>query len=68
MVICFFLYIDSETTPNKKITNILNKQRKDTGPMAHFSEKHPRGSSSVHSEYDNSTEDGFKPIRSNEEE
>ncbi|AFL82573.1 hypothetical protein Aeqsu_3138 [Aequorivita sublithincola DSM 14238] len=39
----------------------MSKQDSENNNPAKTSTKHPTGSTSVHSEKDNSTEDGFKP-------
>ncbi|WP_432411293.1 hypothetical protein [Rasiella sp. SM2506] len=39
----------------------MSEQKSNQEKGAHSSKKTPRGSKSVHSEHDNSTEDGYKP-------
>lgn len=46
----------------------MSKQSSENKNPSKTSTKHPRGSKSVHSEKDKSTEDGFKPNKGRTEE
>lgn len=46
----------------------MSNQKPDKDSQAHSSKKTARGSTSVHSEKDDSTQDGFKPKKNRGEE